>query len=458
MIHMTRGPRHSSGLRRFLSVVATGAVLVTVATTAVPRETQAQDTGRDEGIFRHIPETLDYSVRVLAFGIYQDPAESTLNPENVFLELPDREAGVEIRPDVSLSLDRLWLSAKPRVRGTLTRRSRDGRAAEDDTAWDWFVNEWLSRVELSDTLFVSYGRENLQWGPSYLLSPSNPFFADNGRRNPKQEVPGMDFARLVWVPDESWTVSLIANTGEGRQPVPADLFHRTYALKVDYAGRESYESLVLSRREGDRTRLGVFGGRTLTDALLVYGEGTLSRGTEALYPFEDNGILGGTMRPLKDADTSLAATILLGGSYTLETGPTVSLEYVYNSPGYGDGDAERFYHLRARAAEAFTGPGPAAAQAAPVLARASDTGLRLLRRHYLMLQYNHTDIMDVFDLTVRATRNLDDHSNRLTAIAEYFAGDHLSFFSIGTVNGGGGDTEFGSLLDLQWMVGFEYAF
>jgi hypothetical protein len=46
-------------------------------------------------------------------------------------------------------------------------------------------------------LYLSYGRENLQWGPSYLFSPSNPFFHDNGRSNPKKEIPGMDFARLV---------------------------------------------------------------------------------------------------------------------------------------------------------------------------------------------------------------------------------------------------------------------
>jgi hypothetical protein len=33
-----------------------------------------------------------------------------------------------------------------------------------------------ARLRLTECLFVSYGRENLQWGPSALFSPSNPFF------------------------------------------------------------------------------------------------------------------------------------------------------------------------------------------------------------------------------------------------------------------------------------------
>ena len=68
---------------------------------------------------------------------------------------------------------------------------------------------------MRENLFVSYGRENLQWGPSFLFSPSNPFFQDNGRRNTYLEVPGMDFGRLVFIPASAWAISFIANTGEG---------------------------------------------------------------------------------------------------------------------------------------------------------------------------------------------------------------------------------------------------
>ena len=32
-----------------------------------------------------------------------------------------------------------------------------------------FVNEWLLRLRLYEGCFLSYGRENLQWGPAYLF-------------------------------------------------------------------------------------------------------------------------------------------------------------------------------------------------------------------------------------------------------------------------------------------------
>ena len=155
---------------------------------------------------------------------------------------------------------------------------------------------------MRENLFLSYGRENLQWGPSFLFSPSNPFFQDNGRRNPYLEVPGMDFGRLVYIPASSWTLSFIANTDEGRNKIngPAP-FDKTYALKVDYTGRENYGSMVLSHREdSDKNSLGFFGGWTVSDAVLLYGECALTQGSEALYPakgpFPFRGLHAATLR------------------------------------------------------------------------------------------------------------------------------------------------------------------
>lgn len=436
-----------------------GAVLLALTLMALPDiAARAQETTPGEASTWELSEHASYSLRILTFGVYQDPAESTQNPGNGFLRLPTYRMETEIRPDIALDLDRLHLSAKPRMRIGY-QGWREG-ALEGRSEWDEevFVNEWLFRFRVSDVLFVSYGRENLQWGPSYLLSPSNPFFRENGRRNPKQEIPGMDFVRVVWMPDTSWTLSFIANTEEGRQPVSSEPFRRTYALKLDYTGRESYGSLLLSHREGDRNRLGFFAGRTLTDALLLYGEGVISRGTGALYPCADQGPLGGSLQTLREEGASLAPTILLGGAYTLQAGPTLTMEYVYNSPGYNDGEAELFCRIRGRAAEALGETGPIASQAAGTLARTLDTGLRLLRRHYLMLQFNHNDIRDFLNLTFRWTWNLEDRSGQFTSIAECFLGNHLSLFSVGTVNTGGGDTEFGSILDLQWILGLEVVF
>lgn len=395
---------------------------------------------------------------VLTYSTLTDSAASSQNPDNAFLYLPDTQARLDLRPDLYVDLAPLDLSIKPRLR--LLWEHWDAKGGSSESGWDneVYVNEWLARLSLSDVFFVSYGRENLQWGPSCLLSPSNPFFRDNGRANPRQEVDGMDFARMVWLPGPSWTFSLIANTAAGRQSYD-DAFEPTYALKVDYVGQISNGGMVFSNQKDDRARLGLYGGLTATDALLMYAEAGLARGASALYPaVDDDGYFGAGLAPSLDQSDDVETLMLLGGAYTLEMGPTLSLEYIYNSSGYDDEQAGLFYQLRDAAGDAFAVAGPLKGAAAGVLAQTADPGLRLLRRNYMMCQFSQNDIGDVLNLVFRYTHNLDDNGGRLIAIADYFIGDHLSLFIMGTVNIGSSDTEFGSMIARQWMAGGQYAF
>ncbi len=410
------------------------------------------------GLRDELSEGFEYSLRFLTSGACQKVADSYQNPNNDFFQIPRYSTELEIRPDLRLTFRRLDLSAKPRM--NLEWKAWEDGAREGDTDWDddWFINEWQARIRVMENLFVSYGRENLQWGPSYLFSPSNPFFRDNGRSNPKREVPGMEFARLVWLPGMSWTISLIANLDEGRQEFRFFEFDKIYAIKLDYSGREAYTSTILSHQESDRNRLGAFGGWTATDALLIYGEGTISRGTNALYPKKADNPFGASMEAVDDEDSSLKGTILAGGSYTLKVGPTLSVEYVYNSYGYSDDQAKAYYRLRNEASDAFYLAGPIQGLSRLTLSRTADPKLRFLRRNYVMFQYQHNDIQDVLNLTFRWTQNIDDSSGQFISIVEYFVGNHIQLFSIGSINSGSGDTEFGTILDYQWMIGLEYTF
>jgi hypothetical protein len=409
-------------------------------------------------LWDELSEGVEYSLRFLTFGTCQNVADSSQNPNNDFFQISRYSTELEIRPDLRLTFRRLDLSAKPRM--NLEWNAWKDGVKEGDTDWDddWFVNEWLTRIQVTENLFVSYGRENLQWGPCYLFSPSNPFFRDNGRSNPKKEVPGMDFARLVWLPAMSWTISFIANIDEGRQEYRFFEFDKIYAVKLDYSGQEAYASMILSHQESDRNRLGAFGGWTVTDALLIYGEGTISRGTNALYPVKANNPFGASMEEVDDQDLSLKGTFLAGGSYTLEVGPTLTVEYVYNGTGYSDGEADLYYQLRQAAADAYSLSGPIGDLSRLTLSRTADPKLRFLRRNYIMTQYQQNDIWDVVNLTFRWTQNIDDSSGQFISIVECFVGDHIQLFSIGSVNSGSEDTEFGTILDYQWMIGLAYTF
>ena len=334
------------------------------------------------GIWDELSEGFDYTLRFLAYGTYHDVADSTQNPDNDFLQIPRYVVNLDLRPDASLSFRRFDLSVKPRM--NLEWMAWKDGTRKGDTDWedDWFINEWLARIRVLDNLFVSYGRENLQWGPSFLFSPSNPFFLDNGRSNPKREVPGMDFARFVWIPGIEWTISLIANLDEGRQELLSGDFQRTYALKLDYSGQEGYAGLIFSYEEEDRGRLGAFGGWTATDALLLYGEGFISRGTSALYPVENvTHPFGASMQAIDDESSSLKGIVLVGGAYTLEAGPTITAEYLYNGLGYSNDQARVYYRLRKHASDAYNLAGPIQGLSSITLGQTADPGLRFLRKN-----------------------------------------------------------------------------
>jgi hypothetical protein len=410
-------------------------------------------------IQKTLSEHFSLDFRILAYGIIQEPADSSQNAGMNFLQIPRYLADLEIRPDLRLNMDFLDLSAKPRMRLGYSIWREGNLKGESEWNDDWYINEWLARLKVRENLFLSYGRENLQWGPSSLFSPSNSFFQDNGRRNPYVEVPGMDFGRLVWIPGSSWTLSFIDNTDEGHNkiigPIP---FEKTYALKVDYTGRENYGSMILSYKEDSQTLLGFFGGWTISDAILLYGEGVIAQGSKAFYPKKDRSPLEASMIKVHEDDSTIKPVLLIGGSYTFGTNGTLTMEYAYYSPGYGDAEADTYYSLRRKAANVINLGGRISELAQMTLGQTAGTGLRFLRRNYGLLQYTQSNIKNAVDLMVRWTQNLDDGSGQFTGLVTYFLGKHLELFSIGTVMAGGKDTEFGSILDYQWMIGLKYTF
>ena len=198
------------------------------------------DQGQDESasvsdeylpsIFQELKDGFAYSFRALGYVNTANPSDSPINPGNIW-QIPDYTLNLNLRPDFYLDFRTLNVIFKPRLNLQWRHWGEGPRSGDSKLEDDWFVNEWLVRMRLYEGLFASYGRENLQWGPSWLVSPSNPFFRDNGQSNPTSEVPGLDFGRLVWMPDSSWTGSFIANTGEGTQNFIGE-FKNTYAREI----------------------------------------------------------------------------------------------------------------------------------------------------------------------------------------------------------------------------------
>lgn len=369
------------------------------------------DTARERpaGIAKELRDGFRYRVEALAHGSYLGLEETRLNPKNIF-GLPRHQAEFDMRPDLGLGLRRLKLDIRPRYE--IRRRwFEDGRKKGTHQDNDsLFVNEWLARLRVVEGLFVSYGRENLQWGPSYLISPSNPFQRGNGQNNPFAELPGFDLARATWIPDGRWTFSAIANTGEGRLE-SARPFDRRYALKTDYTGQGKYASLVLSKKDDDRTvRTGGFAGWTASDAILLHMEGSV-------------------------ADAMNRAALLLGGVYTFRPGSFVVLEYFRDGEGCGNGPIWDCYR-----------------------ARGATLGLSdaLIRRNYAMAQFTHPRLFDHILLTARWIHDLDDASDRGIVIAEHELGTAFHIFGVAGFDRGADSDEFGSIASVAGTAGVRW--
>jgi hypothetical protein len=162
------------------------------------------------------------------------------------------------------------------------------------------------------------------------------------------------------------------------------------------------------------------------------------------------------MQKIHQDDHGINPIILVGSSYTLEESGTVSLEYAYNAPGYTSDEAKIFYDLRRGGAAAFNMGGMAGQLGLMTLGQTINPGLRFLRKNYAMLQYSQSNIKNRIDLTLRWTQNLDDGSGQFITLVSYSLGDHLELFSSGMVSAGGRNTEFGSTLNYQVMLGLKY--
>ena len=259
----------------------------------------------------------------------------------------------------------------------------------------------------------------------------------------------------------AWTLSLIDNVGEGAQTFLYE-FEPTYAIKIDYTAYQKYASLIGSYTENDRFHLGSFGGRTVSDGLMLYTEGSLSMGKNVLYPrklyIQPLDLELVRMVAAEEDSTAIETIWLFGGSYTFLSGQTVAAEYVFNGPGYSREEAESYYQFRRMASRFYDFRYPIGDLSRLGLLHTLDPKLRLLRQNYLMLQYLQTQIWEKLNLLIRCTINLDDASSQLIYNLGYDLGDHTQLYLIGNQNIGNTETEFGSIYQYGITLGIEYVF
>jgi hypothetical protein len=223
-------------------------------------------------------------------------------------------------------------------------------------------------------------------------------------------------------------------------------------------GGSSLFSFIGYLQQNERLRLGSFGQWTASDAVVLYYDGIVSKGTDVLYPVLNPASPFGAefIRAREDA-SNLFVTATAGGSYTFLSGETVSLEFLYNGAGYDDAEARDFCLLRRNAAGSFFGSA-LGALSRRTLAESLNTGSAFLRRYYLMAQFQEREIRNVLDVMLRYVHGLEERAGQASTILEWQVSKRMQVFNINTVAVGGGDTEFNTILDKSLLAGIEVHF
>lgn len=396
------------------------------------------------------PPDFSASLKLLGSGGWQKPTLTDANRDNVLLNMPGRVAMVQARLDLSLGWERLNLFARPRAEWEKKWWTDGPDKGEADADAEPFLTEGGVRWAAFDSLHLSLARENLQWGPSQFVSPSNPFFFRNGRGNPMKELRGGDFVRAVWIPNSTWALSWIGNISRGEQEMGTTDWRPSHAGKLDYTGVETSGALIVHGGSQVPASLRGYCQWTASDALLLYGEWSLAEGNRQYYPVPDISPTGGYLARIYDEGGHFLPVALAGGAYTVEAGPTLSLEYLYNGEGYNASQADLFHTIATRALP-FIEQG--------YIDRPESEGLGdvPMRRNYLFLQYLQTEVFNKATLILRLTGSLDDGSSVLTAYADYALSDHFTLFGFGGVWLGEADEEYGMAVRRNVTVGIEYA-
>jgi hypothetical protein len=266
------------------------------------------------------------NVRALLFTDAQYPAHSSQNPDNAFLHLYRSSGTAELRPDLFYDSPVVNAMFKPRFTSS-SFWWEDGIAkGERDNLTKAFVNEWRVQAKPLSSLFVSFGKEKLLWGPSFLASPSNILFKDTEKINPKIEVEGKYMARVMYLPSAAVTITGLSETQRDDTLVQGN-DNPIRAVKADWVGSNAALSFIGYFKRDDRFRFGSYGQWTASDAVLLYYDGIVTRGTDALYPVSDPANpLGGTFTERYNDSDRLFATAVVGGAYTFLSGSTLNLE------------------------------------------------------------------------------------------------------------------------------------
>lgn len=381
-------------------------------------------------------------------------ALGSINPDNRVAQLNQQEGGVYFRPELEYAYRKFAIKVKPRYNIDFDG-DQGGLGKSTNYSSEFYFQQFKAKWQLSNTLSIQGGRYIKLVGTSMFLNPSNPFFINPGRLNPKLELRPMDFIEVNYATNAKWNLSLMVNVYGAQSEMyqePFFDFKRTYALLTEYFGESGNMGILLSVDEAKKAHLGSYGQKNVSEAVLLWYDVALDYRINRFYPqaghsteLLDYEMVNG------DENKKGFFSGLLGASYTLSVGPTIQLEYYYNGKGYRKEQLVAYYSMIESASSYNFDITKELAKLN--LGRAINTGMPYLRNHYAFLQVGDRDLFDKFNYNLRYLFSVDDGSSQLSSLIEFDLFDRVEIFGLGLKSFGGRKTELPRLIDSQITLG-----
>jgi len=356
--------------------------------------------------------------------------DSVLNPYNMVAHLPQRSDVAELRLNLKADNDTVRLTARP----VASMRELHNAFGQQSRSEGYF-SQWQVRVRTGESWNVAAGRDVLNWGPGQFRSPSSPFYFDNGRTDPMRELVGMDMMKLSWTPDMQSSANIMRIVRSGYGVAQPDAWRDSWLAKYDWRNDGAAFGLALEKAPHLGAFYGAHGQYTVADELMLYGEYgssvlpyTLLSSADLSQPF------------FVQSPSPRRSTVLLGTSYTFESGSSLNAEYLHDGHGYTTQE-ERAYFQRAT-----TQPGQAMGMMP-----------RLLGQDYVHLVWQNNPMSEMGYWRLMYTRNLTDGGNEYAAYAEAALATRFSLYLLAVLPRGDARQESSALFARSVTFGFKAA-
>ncbi len=297
-----------------------------------------------ESMLAEPPVTVRGSIDWISSGRAVKPTATPLNPSNRVLELPVGLAQTELRPNLKLENGHiLALVLRPRMltRVTWVQTGSRWQEAEGDASFSWIELYLTWRV--SENVAMTYGRQNFQWGPGELTSPSNRFIQQSQlMRDPLFVVNSREMLRVNLSPSQVFSAVVLAELRDSDdQRRPDNPFRPRAQLKLEYGKNADYVGATVSSDSLGLVSFGEYAQIVLADALFLYVDASHQGWSEAYYPVTTPGAPLGTTTPVTTMARRhpkpprvLFTNALAGLRYNFSSGEDVRVELLFNDAGY----------------------------------------------------------------------------------------------------------------------------